>query len=109
MPVEWLLLSSLPVDSVEAVREIVEAYRKRFLIEVFFRVLKSGCRIEERRFESCHRHLSALAVALIIAWRVHSLSQIAQHEPEASARSHFEPAEWQAAWEWSTGPSPRRS
>ena len=96
--VEWLLLTSLPIDSKEAVNEIIEAYRKRFLIEVFFRVLKSGCRIEVKRFEQCERHLSLLALAIIIAWRVQSLTQAAQHEPEASASKHFEASEWQAAW-----------
>lgn len=95
--VEWLLLTSLPIGDIEAVNEIIEAYRKRFLIEVFFRVLKSGCRIEQKRFEDCARHLSLLALALIIAWRVQSLSQAAQHEPEASASKHFEPHQWQAA------------
>jgi hypothetical protein len=98
VPVEWLLLSNLPIDSEAAVREIIEAYRKRFLIEVFFRVLKSGCRIEAKRFEQCDRHLSLLALAIIIAWRVQSLTQAAQHEPEASASKHFEASEWQAAW-----------
>jgi len=98
VPVEWLLLSNLPVESEAAVREIIEAYRKRFLIEVFFRVLKSGCRIEAKRFEQCDRHLSLLALAIIIAWRVQSLTQAAQHEPEASASKHFEASEWQAAW-----------
>ena len=98
VPVEWLLLTSLPIGSAAAVSEIIEAYRKRFLIEVFFRVLKSGCRIEAKRFEQCDRHLSLLALAIIIAWRVQSLTQAAQHEPETSAGKYFEAFEWQAAW-----------
>jgi hypothetical protein len=96
--VEWLLLTSLPVANAVQVQQIVEAYSKRFMIEVFFRVLKSGCRVEERRFENASRHLSHLAVALIIAWRVLWLSQIAQHQPEMNSAEAFTPSEWQSAW-----------
>lgn len=74
--VEWLLLISLSVNSAGQVREIVEAYSQRFMIEVFFRVLKSGCRIEDKHFESAYRHLSHLALALIIACRVPWLSRV---------------------------------
>ena len=97
VPVEWLLLTSLPVQSAEQVQQVVEAYSQRFMIEVFFRVLKSGCRIEERRFESIERHLSHLALALIIAWRVHWLSQLAQHQPDIDAAAIFTTSEWQSA------------
>jgi Transposase DNA-binding/Transposase Tn5 dimerisation domain len=96
--VEWLLLTSLPVQNAGQVRQVVEAYSQRFMIEVFFRVLKSGCRIEERRFESADRHLSHLALALIIAWRVLWLSQLGQHQPERDAAEVFTASEWQSAW-----------
>jgi hypothetical protein len=96
--VEWLLLTSLSVSSAAQVQEVVEAYSQRFMIEVFFRVLKSGCRIEEKRFESAHRHLSHLALALIIAWRVLWLSQMGQHEAQRDGGEVFRPEEWQSAW-----------
>jgi hypothetical protein len=96
--VEWLLLSSLPIQNNAQVRRIVESYAKRFMIEVFFRVLKSGCRIEERRFETCARHLSHLAVSLIVAWRVMWLAQLGQHQGHTPASRIFEPGEWQGAW-----------
>ena len=50
-PVEWLLLTSLPIDTVDQVRLVVQYYSTRWMVEVFFRVLKSGCRVEDRRFE----------------------------------------------------------
>ncbi|TLD68154.1 IS4 family transposase [Phragmitibacter flavus] len=98
VPVEWLLLTSLPVDTAQQVQQVVEAYTQRFMIEVLFRVLKSGCRIEERRFEKVERHLSHLALALIIAWRVLRLSQMGQHQAQKSAQEVFTTAEWQAGW-----------
>jgi hypothetical protein len=98
VPVEWLLLTSLPVDSAAQAQQVVRAYGQRFMIEVFFRVLKSGCRIEERRFENVERHVSHLAVALIIAWRVLLLNQLGQHEPERSGQELWTVAEWRSAW-----------
>ena len=69
VPVEWLLLTSLPVDAMEQVRQVIQYYCVRWMIEVFFRVLKSGCRVEERRLENIDRLLSCLAVYMIVAWR----------------------------------------
>ena len=62
VPVEWLLLTSLPVDEQEQVRLVIQYYCVRWMIEVFFRVLKSGCRVDDRRFEHVDRLLSCLAV-----------------------------------------------
>ncbi len=53
--VEWLLLTSLPITTAEEVRQVIEYYCVRWMIEVFFRTLKSGCRAEERRFETLDR------------------------------------------------------
>ena len=66
-PVEWLLLTSLPIDTSEEVREVIACYSLRWMIEIFFRTLKSGCRIEERRFETLPRLLNCLAIYLIVA------------------------------------------
>ena len=50
-PIEWLLLTNLPIDDVEGAAGHSVLLR-RWMIEVFFRVLKSGCRVEARRFEA---------------------------------------------------------
>jgi hypothetical protein len=49
--IEWLLLTSLPIERLEQVRRVIEYYCVRWMLEVFFRTLKTGCRAEERRFE----------------------------------------------------------
>lgn len=97
MAVEWLLLTSLSVQSAQQVQEVVEAYSKRFMIEVFFQVLKSGCGLEEKYFDSAERHFNHLAVALIIAWRVLWLIQLGRHQPERDGAEFFSPSEWQSA------------
>jgi hypothetical protein len=97
-PLEWLLLTSLPIDSVEQARQIVQYYCVRWMIEVFFRVLKTGCRVEERLFEYMDRLLTCLAVYLIVAWRTLYVCRLGRSCPETSCEAVFEPAEWKSVW-----------
>ncbi len=46
-PIEWMLLTSLPVDTYKAAESIIGWYCARWEIEIYFRVLKQGCQIEE--------------------------------------------------------------
>lgn len=97
-PVEWLLVTTLPINTPEQVRQILDYYTVRFLIELLFRVLKSGCRVEERRFEHIERMLPCAALYLIVAWRTLMLCRLARSCPEINCEVLFDPAEWQAVW-----------
>jgi len=97
-PVEWLLLTSLPVNDSEQVRKVINYYCTRWMIEILFRVLKSGCRVEERRFETLDRLLPCLAVYLIIAWRTLYVCRLGRSCPVASCEVVFDPAEWKSVW-----------
>lgn len=97
-PVERLLLTSVPVDTPDQVRDAIAFYCLRWMIEVFFRVLKSGCRVEERRFEKMERFTSCLAVYLIVAWRTLYVCRLGRACPEIDCEAIFDPAEWKAVW-----------
>jgi Transposase DNA-binding/Transposase Tn5 dimerisation domain len=97
-PVEWILLTSLPIDTVDQVRLVVQSYSVRWMIEVFFRTLKSGCRAEQRRFEHVDRLLPCLAVYLIVAWRVLYVCRLGRDFPDISCEAVFEPSEWQPVY-----------
>jgi hypothetical protein len=99
VPVEWLLLTSLPIDDVEQVRLIIQYYSVRWMIELFFRVLKMGCRVEERRFEHIDRLLPCLAIYMIVAWRTLFLCRLGRAFPEISCEAFFEPAEWKSVYQ----------
>lgn len=105
-PVEWLLLTSLPVGTAEQAREVIQYYSVRWMIEIFFRVLKSGCRIEQRRFEYMDRLLSCLAVYLIVAWRTLYVCRLGRACPDITCEAIFEPAEWKAVWSVVTRSAP---
>jgi hypothetical protein len=97
-PVEWLLLTSLPIDNVEQVQQVIQYYCVRWMIEIFFRVLKSGCRVEERLFEYMDRLLTCLAVYVIVAWRTLYVCRLGRSCPEIDCEAVFEPAEWKSVW-----------
>ena len=96
--VEWILLTNLPIANIEQVREVIQDYCVRWMIEVFFRVLKSGCRVEERRFEQVDRLLPCLGVYLIVAWRTLYVCRLGRSCPDISCEAVFEPAEWKAVY-----------
>jgi hypothetical protein len=97
-PIEWLLLTSLPVADADQARQVVQLYCVRWMIEILFRVLKSGCRIEQRRFERLNRLQACLAVYLIIAWRTLYVCRLARACPQIDCQAIFEPEEWKAVW-----------
>ncbi len=97
-PVEWLLLTSLPIDSADQVRQVIQYYCVRWMMEVLFRTLKSGCRVEQRRFETLDRLLPCLAVYLIVTWRTLYVCRLGRSCPDISCEAVFEPAEWKSVY-----------
>jgi hypothetical protein len=97
-PVEWILVTTLPIDTLEQVRTIVQYYCQRWGIEVFFRTLKSGCRIERRRFEHVDNLSPCLGLYLIVAWRTFYVCRMGREFPDLDCEAVFEPSEWQAVW-----------
>ena len=97
--VEWILLTSLPIETLDQVRQVIQNYCVRWLIEVFFRTLKSGCRVEDRRFEGIDRFLPCLAIYLIVTWRTLYVCRLGREFPDISCEAVFEPAEWQSVYQ----------
>lgn len=69
-PICWRLLTTLRVESFEQAVEKVHWYAMRWRIEEFHRVLKSGCRAEDRQLQTVDRLQRALALDLVVAWRI---------------------------------------
>jgi hypothetical protein len=97
-PVEWILVTTLPIDTTEQVRTLVAYYCVRWNIEILFRTLKSGCRIERRRFEQVDRILPCLGLYLIVAWRTLFVCHLGRNCPDLDCEAIFLPSEWKAVW-----------
>lgn len=98
--VEWMLLTNLPIDTIEQVRLAIQYYCVRWVIEIFFRTLKSGCRVEARRFERVDRLLPCLAVYLIVTWRTLYVCRLGRAFPDIDCEAVFEPAEWKSVYQF---------
>ena len=95
-PVDWRLLTTLPVHHSEQAIEKVQWYTQRWGIEVFHRTLKSGCRIEDRQLGEADRLEACLAVDMVVAWRICHLVKLGREVPHLPATVYFEEAQWKA-------------
>jgi hypothetical protein len=97
-PLEWVLLSTLPVTTVAEAQEKLHWYTCRFLIEVYHKTFKSGCGIEERQHHRIHSLWNALALDLVVAWRIMYLLGLGRSTPNVPCTVVFEPDEWKALY-----------
>lgn len=97
-PINWLLLTTLKIESQEDARKVVNLYLCRWGIETFFHVLKNGCAIEELQFEDSSRLFPCLAMYLIVAWRVMYTMMLGRLIPEVPCSLVFEEDEWECAY-----------
>jgi hypothetical protein len=96
--IEWRLLTNRMAETLEDVVQLIDWYRKRGLIEIFFRIWKSGCRVETLQLGTVERLERALVIYLMIAWRVLHLVTWGRDCPNLPCDVVFDPEEWQAAW-----------
>lgn len=96
--VSWLLITSLPIETVEEILRIIDYYVARWMVEIFFRTLKTGCRVEDIQLETNHRLKNCLAFYKIIAWRVLYLTYLNRASPTLPCDAVFEPSEWKSVW-----------
>lgn len=97
-PIQWILITTLPIESEAAVELVVAYYCQRWGIETYFKTLKSGCRVEERQFEYLDRELNCLAVYSLAAWRIQMLCRLGRTCPDLDCEVIFEPSEWKSVW-----------
>ena len=93
-PLEWVLLTNLPVKSSEDAYEKVEWYSQRWKIEMFHKVLKSGFRVEDCRLSEASRLIRYLTVMSIVAWRIFSITLIARTNPKTTCDKLLSEEEW---------------
>lgn len=97
-PIEWLLLTTLAVDSPQEALRCLEWYSCRWGIEVWHKVLKSGCQIEERELQTADRLIRCLAVYSVVAWYVLYATMLARHVPDQPCTVLLDEDQWQALY-----------
>ena len=92
-PVEWFLLTTCEVPTTEQAQECLRWYCLRWRIEDWHRVLKSGCRIEALQHKTAERLKRAIAINLVIAWRIMLMTLLGRVGPDLPAELLFSDAE----------------
>ena len=87
---DWYLITSEPIETQEQILAVVDAYRARWLIEEYFKTIKTGCIFEERQLETKTTILKGLALFTPVAWallRMRALSRSSERSPIATVLS----------------------
>lgn len=107
-PVEWRLLSNRCAATRAEVVEMIDWYRARWEIEMLFDILKNACRIEALQLSGMERLERAIAMYLVVAWRIAHLMRLGRTSPDLDASHFFDPAEIRAAYMRSKSGPPAR-
>ena len=97
-PIEWLLLTNTPVASFKDAEQVIQWYCTRWQIELFHKVLKSGCNVEECRLKTAPRLQNFIALMSVVAWRLHWMTFIQRAQPDLPCTTVLTTTEWQALY-----------
>ena len=98
VPLIWRLLSNRIVENAAQACELIDWYRCRWEIEMFFDILKIGCKVEKLQLSSKERIEKALIMAMIVAWRVMYLMRLGRVCPDLPAELVFDALEWKSSY-----------
>jgi len=97
-PLVWIFITSLPVDTFDDVTKIIKYYLCRWEIELFFKVLKSGCKVEERQLQEQSRMKALIALFLVISWRIMFTMMLGRVCSKIPCDELFEESEWKSVF-----------
>ena len=97
-PIEWLLLTNTLVEGFDDAVRVVGWYGCRWQIEVYHKIIKSGCTVEDCRLETAERLQNYIALISVIAWRLHWLTYLNRNDPDLPCTVILTPTEWQALY-----------
>ena len=92
--IEWMLCTNLPTNTLQEAIEKLHWYCLRWRIEVFFKVIKSGFKVEDCRLESGDRLIRYLAVVSVVAWQVYWLTLVSRSASSISCEIFLNEFEW---------------
>jgi len=81
----WILVTSVPTQTIVQIRERRDWYACRWMVEVFHDIEKNGCSEEDRRFEKAARMTACLAILALVAVRIFQLRTALTSQPDAAA------------------------
>jgi len=92
-PIRWILMTSLPVETFQQAWQVIDDYERRWLIEEYHKVLKTGCRMESHALRTADRLEALIGLISVIGTRLLQLKLIGRYDQQAKAKNHV-PAGW---------------
>lgn len=97
-PVVWRLLTNREAPTLDDIIQLIDWYRARWEIEMFFHIFKNGCRIEALQLSRIDRIERALALFMVVSWRIAHLMRLGRTCPDLDATLFFHPDEIRGAY-----------
>jgi len=92
-PIDWKLVTNLPVNDLADAIEKLNWYAMRWKIEVFHKIMKSGCRAEDAKLQTAERLVKLLALISVVSWRIFWITMSARERPFAKPDTILTPTE----------------
>lgn len=93
-PIEWILLTTFSARTLRKALQLLKWYTRRWHIEVFHKILKSGCRVEKSQLKDSEGLLPRVALQMVIAWRIHYLTLLGRTCPDLPCGAVLDACEW---------------
>ncbi|MBU0581461.1 MAG: IS4 family transposase [Candidatus Margulisbacteria bacterium] len=97
-PLEWMLLTNVSVKNYRDALDRIKWYKCRWNIEVYHKIIKSGCKVEDCRLQTKERLVPYIVLFSIISWRLFWMTKINREEPESPCTAILGPHEWKALY-----------
>jgi hypothetical protein len=94
VPIRWVLFTTLPIATVADLIDVLDGYCVRWSVELYFKTLKSGLKIEDMKYETLERYVVAFSMLTVVAWRVEYLKGATRSDPDSSCEKYFAAGEW---------------
>lgn len=96
--VSWRIMTTLPVEKLQDAKDVLNYYKMRWSVELYFKTLKTGCTIEDCRLREAGKLIKYISLMSVVAWRIYWMVHISRHDPDMSCENVLMKSEWKAAW-----------
>ena len=90
-PIRWNFITNLPVKTTEDTLKVIQWCQHRWQIEMYFKTLKSGLRIEESKLRTTSRLTRLIAMCCILAWRIRWITMLNRQDEQLAPKLAFDP------------------
>ncbi|TWT86395.1 IS4 family transposase [Stieleria varia] len=97
-PIRWLLFTSLPISTISEIERVIGSYCRRWDIELYFKTLKSGMKIEKLKYEQIDTYVRAVTLLMITGFRVEQLKTANRVCPQVSCERFYDASFWKATY-----------